>query len=129
MKPHTARSGGEMSSEMKQLFNKAVENFQSAIMHLEKIIYHPHDLDVYSCSALRLQILKTDIEKIASMLSTRYKADGQITQLIQLYNTQLSLNSCIEVINDSIRSSALSDDVEMLKSEIFLLENLIRKIT
>lgn len=117
-----------MSSEMKQLFNKAVENFQVAIMHLEKIISHLHDIDVYSSSALRLQILKTDIEKIASMLSTRYTEYGQITQLFQLYNTQLSLNSCIGFINESIRNGLISEDIEMLKIDVFLLENLIKKI-
>lgn len=116
-----------MSSEMKQLFNKTVENFQVAIMHLEKIFSHLHDLDAYSYSALRLHILKTDIEKIVSALSTRYKEYGQITQLFQLYYTQLSLNNCIEFINDSIRSGVIIDDIEMLKVDIFLLENLIKK--
>jgi len=117
-----------MSSESKQLFYKILENFQSAVTHIENIMSDPDDSEVYGCSALRLQVLRTDIEKISSMLSTRYAEDGQMTQLVQLYNTQLSLNSCIWAINEPAGDDALFDDFETLKSEILLFENLINKL-
>lgn len=117
-----------MSSELKQLLCKILEHFQCTVTHIENIMSHPDDIAVFGCSALRLQILRTDIEKIASILSKRYAEDGQMTQLVQLYNTQLSLNSCIWAINESAGDDILSDDFESLKSEIFLLENLIKKL-
>ncbi|MEN4852160.1 hypothetical protein ABEH01_22390 [Pantoea agglomerans] len=112
-------------TEVEQLLNKVLESFQSALTHFEGMISQPQDTEVYEYSALRLQLLRTDIEKIAGILSMRFTEEMPITWLVQLYNTQLTLSSCIKGMNAVEAEYTFDEDVEMLRNEIVLLEKLI----
>jgi hypothetical protein len=112
-------------TEVEQLLNKVMESFESALTHFEGMLSQPQDTEVYEYSALRLQLLRTDIEKIACMLSMRFTEEMPITWLVQLYNTQLTLSYCIQGMNAIEAEYSFDEDVEMLRNEIMLLERLI----
>ncbi|KAF6660620.1 hypothetical protein HFD91_11435 [Enterobacteriaceae bacterium EKM102V] len=112
-------------TEVNQLLYKALVSFQTALTHFEDMLSQPQDLEVYDYSALRLQLLRTDIEKIAGILSMQFAEDVPVTWLVQLYNTQLTLSSCIQGVNAVEAEYKFDEDVEILRNEIMLLEKLI----
>lgn len=112
-------------TEVNQILYKVLESFQTALTHFEDMLLQPQDLEIYEYSVLRLQLLRTDIEKIAGILSMRFAEDVPVTWLVQLYNTQLTLSSCIQGVNAVEAEYTFDEDVEILRNEIMLFEKLI----
>ncbi|MFB4358935.1 hypothetical protein RBJ15_09440 [Pantoea sp. BS_4] len=115
-----------MSTGLYELFKEILENFLVTVRHLEELTDYPNDKDIYLHSISRVQTLRIDIEKSASLISKHYAEKGEMVQLYQLYNTQLALSSCISDINEATGEDEARDDLEMLKSEIALLEKFIK---